>query len=215
MIAVLSLRTDGESAIRNGPETLRQQRPALTNRTLEVRMAAPISIDICVIRQLLTYDAETGRLVWQPRPLCMFKTQRHCSVWNARYANGEAFTSVSGGHRIGAIFDRKFKAHRVAWAIFHGEWPDGDIDHINGDGLDNRISNLRVVSHRMNMQNVKRRRDSASGVTGVCWFKRYNKWMARIGTKHIGYFDTLEAATAARRAAEAEHGFHSNHGRAR
>lgn len=177
-------------------------------------MADRPNIDISTLRQLLAYDPETGKLTWLPRPREMFQTNRHCGVWNARYAAQPALANTSQGYHRGNVFDQPYKAHRVAWALHHGEWPDGDIDHINGVPSDNRIANLRVVDHQTNMRNLKRRGTNTSGVTGVSWFARHQKWQVRIGASHLGYFDTLEAATAARLAAEGEQGFHPNHGRA-
>lgn len=211
---ILRLRTNSGSAIKIGPETLRQQRPALTitrrNRTMAARSVIPIP----TLRQLLSYDPETGALTWRPRTREMCKTYRSFRIWQATCANQPALTNCSQGYFRGTILGRPFKAHRVAWALHYGEWPQGDIDHINGDPTDNRIINLRTVDHRTNMRNVKLRADSTSGVPGVSWFKRHQKWMASIAGRYIGYFATLEEATAARKAAERENGFHPNHGRA-
>lgn len=177
-------------------------------------MADRANIPVETLRQLLAYDPATGKLTWLERAREMFATQRHCSVWNARYAGNDALTAHCRGHRHGNILGQTYKAHRVAWAIHHGGWPAGDLDHINGDPADNRICNLRVVDHQTNMRNVKRRTDSTSGIPGVCWFKPKRKWMVRVGHKHIGYFDTLEAASEARQTAAAAAGYHPNHGRA-
>lgn len=58
-------------------------------------------------------------------------------------------------------------AHRLAWLIAHGEWPSGEIDHINGDRSDNRLRNLRVASKSQNQQNRRARQNSRSGYLGV------------------------------------------------
>ena len=74
-----------------------------------------------------------------------------------------------------------------------------EIDHINGDPRDNRVSNLRVCSSAENNKNKRRRKDSTSGMKGVCWHSRDRKWRARIQVdghrKHLGLFDDPSEAS--------------------
>ena len=175
------------------------------------------------LRKLLRYDAETGKLYWRERTPDMFIGGEHsaehiCNRWNSRFADKEAFTaSDNNGYKLGRISGRNYKAHRVIWAIFYGEWPNEQIDHISGVRDDNRISELRAVTHAENNKNQKRRSDNTSGVVGVDWCKGDRKWRARIRmsgkVKHIGYFVDFSEAVAARKAAEVEYNFHPNHGR--
>ena len=94
-----------------------------------------------------------------------------------------------------------------------------EIDHINGIPSDNRISNLREVSHAQNMQNAKMRADNKSGVTGVSWCKQSEKWIAYIcflgEMETLGRFDVKMEAVRHRREAEERYGFHKNHGKKR
>ncbi len=88
---------------------------------------------------------------------------------------------------------------------------DLQVDHANGDGLDNRRGNLRTASRAQNQQNQGRRTDNSSGFKGVCWHSKRGKWYARIGcngvTRSLGLFDSPEEAHAAYcRAAVATHG---------
>lgn len=163
------------------------------------------------LRAVLRYEPETGKLYWRERTPDMFKpgkpgcrvarTPDHiCTGWNGRHAGNEAFTTNSGGYRTGRLSGRTVKAHRIAWAIHHGEWPKGSIDHINGDPADNRIANLRDVSHSMNMRNTAARSDNKSGYSGVRWCRRAQKWIVAI---QIGRFSKIEDAVAARDAARA------------
>lgn len=179
----------------------------------------PDVISPTLLRRLLRYEHETGRLFWRARPVSMFEgNERCCRSWNSRYAGKEAFTAISSGrYRHGTVAGRTLKAHRVAWAIHHGKHALYEIDHINGDGLDNSIANLRDVTPGENTRNKRRYKNNASGRIGVSRYSRSGKWMAYIRRDnkqvHLGYFDCLEDATAARSGAERTLGFHSNHGR--
>jgi hypothetical protein len=171
-----------------------------------------------VLRQLLKYDAETGRLFWKLRDRSMFGSDRAANTWNSRYAGREAFTAKTrGGYRVGRVGDTAFYAHRVIWAITHGEWPDQQIDHINGDTSDNRLENLRAVCCVENGRNTKIHAHNTSGLMGVCWDSSCQKWAASITVRQrkvaLGRFPTFDEAANARAAAEAKYGFHPNHGR--
>lgn len=174
-----------------------------------------------LLRKLLRYDPDTGKLYWLPRTADFFSArsthsiEHSCCAWNAKNAGKEAFTALSNGYRTGAIFRRNFGAQRIVWAIVHGEWPD-QIDHINGVRSDNRLCNLRSVSGAENQRNMKRPANNQSGHIGVTWDKQRSRWRAEIGgdTKFIGRFRSLGEAVAARKSAENERGYHPNHGRA-
>lgn len=82
---------------------------------------------------------------------------------------------------------------------------DLKTDHINGDGLDNRRSNLRSVDHQANMINCARHKAGSSRFRGVSWHIRQQRWIAQITVDYrniyIGVFDTEEAAHEAYSAA--------------
>lgn len=176
-----------------------------------------------VLRQLLRYEPETGKLFWKERGPEWFKTKDRRGPewamrgWNSAFAGKEAFTTLTNGYRQGSVFGRGCLAHRLIWAIVHGEHPPEEIDHINGNRSDNRISNLRSVSSLDNAKNICRRSDNSSGTTGVMWNRASGKWRARIMVDqkeiHLGQFADIQAAIAARKAAEWKLGFHPNHGR--
>lgn len=80
--------------------------------------------------------------------------------------------------------------------------PDGMfVDHINGDTLDNRKSNLRICTHKENLRNQRTPKNNNSGFKGVMWYKRISKWRAYIRVDkvqfHLGYFETKEDAALA------------------
>ncbi|HEV8035974.1 HNH endonuclease signature motif containing protein [Yoonia sp.] len=171
-----------------------------------------------VLRQLLRYEPQTGKLFWKPRNRVWFDDLRAFRVWNTRYAGKEAFTSKSQGYFQTNMRGCVLRAHQVIWSIVNGAKPTGEIDHINGIRLDNRLHNLRDVSRAENTRNKKIVTNNTSGVTGVGWMRSHKKWRATINhkgrTKHLGLFDSFEDAVAVRLAAEVEYGFHPNHGRA-
>jgi hypothetical protein len=175
-----------------------------------------------MLHRLLICDAENGKLFWRHRGVEWFKdSDRHsasvyCDGWNTKNAGREALVIESSGYRTGRILGKKVPAHRIIWAMHHGCFPLGVVDHKNGNTLDNRIVNLRSVTQAENTRNAKLRRDNSSGVLGVGMVKS-GRWRARLtcsGQKIIlGTFDTLEQAAAARKAADVKHGFFPEHGR--
>lgn len=161
------------------------------------------------LRQLVDYDPDTGAFTHRYAPWM-------CDTRNTRFAGKPAFTRTRDGYRTAVINGRGVQAHRAAWAWVHGEWPDGEIDHINHDRSDNRIANLRVVTRTQNTRNISKAKNNTSGVTGVYWGKRNARWTAGIRVdrqlKYLGSFLKIEDAVAARKSAEMEYGFHTNHG---
>ena len=107
-------------------------------------------------------------------------------------------------------------AHRLAWLYVYGEFPKYQIDHINHIKDDNRIINLRDVTHLENHKNKSISTNNASGVTGVCWGNAANRWLSQIGASgkilRLGSFTDKFEAICARKSAENKYGFHPNHG---
>jgi hypothetical protein len=169
------------------------------------------------LKSILDYDPETGIFTWKHRPREHFKTEPVWKSWNTRYSGAVAGGRNGGEYIIISINRRSFLAHRLSWLYMIGEFPQDQIDHINGVRDDNRIVNLRSVTNSENHRNQKKPKSNSSGVTGICWHKRKNKWHAYIRTDdkriHLGYFDNIFEAACARKSAENKHGFHANHGR--
>lgn len=160
--------------------------------------------DVSVLRNLVEYQPETGLIVWRER--------RGDDHWNRRYAGACALNSSDGrGYKQGLLLGRKVLAHRAAWALFYGQWPSGEIDHIDGDRSNNRICNLRIATKSQNQCNSKKSARNNSGFKGVHWNTRKNMWQAQIMLNkrqhNLGYFETAKDAHAAYAAAsERMHG---------
>jgi hypothetical protein len=101
---------------------------------------------------------------------------------------------------------RFYKGHRVAWALHYGAWPEGEIDHINGDPGDNRIVNLRICTRLQNQMNRAAQKNNKLGKKGVQSIYEGRRYRAKISlrgkTIHLGCFKRMEDAVAAREAAE-------------
>lgn len=187
-------------------------------------MGGPINrsaeCSIALLRSLLIYDPETGKLYWRFRPDHMFRSSRPSKIahmWNKTHAGKEAFTATDGdGYRCGAIFDRLYRAQRVCFAIHHGYWPD-EVDHENGDRGDNRIANLKDAGSAGNMKNRAVDSRNSSGVTGVTRTAN-GSWLAKIGRRGSdGHrqktVKSFPEAVALRAKWETELGYSTTHGR--
>lgn len=141
------------------------------------------------VRHLLDYDSEQGIFYWR-NPL---KAKVRGQVAGGVGPKGYKQVKVDGF---------RYLSHRLAWLHVHGEWPKGQIDHINGVRHDNRISNLRDVTPSVNNQNQRRAlRNNATGLLGVSRTSSGKPYAASIGVagkyKWLGTFDTPEEASQA------------------
>lgn len=144
-------------------------------------------------RALFDYDEETGALTF-------------------KNTGKEAGRLDRYGYRIVTI-RVTFCEHRLAWLLANGEWPKGQIDHINRDKADNRIENLRECTNAENHQNLPMLSTNSSGFVGVTWNKSCSKWQAQIRakgkSKYLGVFSSAEEAAEAYAAAKRQlHTFH-------
>jgi hypothetical protein len=118
------------------------------------------------LAKLLSYDAETGQLVWL--------VARNGSAGRiAGSPNSEGYIQV----KIGGVL---YKAHHLAFVLVTGFWPDDQVDHIDGNRQNNRFVNLRQCNASENACNRKARSDNTSGVPGVTWNKEESKWRVRV-----------------------------------
>ena len=170
-----------------------------------------------LLRKLLRYEPETGKLFWRRRCRSFFTSDTAWKIWNTRYCDTEALTTPDvRGYFRGRLLKEPVAAHRIAWAMHYGHGPDGEIDHINGNRADNRIDNLRVVTSAENKKNLAMNSRNTSGISGVGWHKATGKWRAylRVAGKHkqLGLFLSKQDAAQAVALAKAENGFCERHG---
>jgi hypothetical protein len=163
------------------------------------------------------YDETTGVLTWRNRPKSHFPTERGWVSFNAQ-RSGKVVNSISkAGYIKVGVNGISYLAHRIAWLIATGAWPEADTDHINGVRTDNRLSNLRSVNRSTNAKNTKRKLNNSSGVTGVSWVARDRLWAVQItdnsGGRKATYFKNFDDAKEARKDAERKLNYHPNHGR--
>jgi hypothetical protein len=173
------------------------------------------------LKTCFSYDAETGKLYWRNRPPEHFKKLWAHTLWNSRFAGLEAGSKCKPSNNwylYCGLDGKNYRLHRLIYFMLH---PDANlllqIDHINGDSLDNRRENLRLVTNQDNHKNLAMRSNNKSGVMGVGLNKATGKWEVCIHVngkkKFLGLFTDLKEAARVRKQAEVKYGFHPNHGR--
>lgn len=142
-------------------------------------------LDITKLRNLLEYDPIAGVFTWRN------------NIGNVK-AGSVAGCINRKGYRYIGVDGSLYRANRLAWAYVHGALPKGQIDHIDGNRLNNSINNLRDVSAETNQRNRKSgNKNSTSSLLGVSYHRQSGKWRAQIcitTTKHLGLFDTEQEA---------------------
>lgn len=158
-------------------------------------------IGVDYLQECFEYDEESGELYWRKdRPLSHFSHPNTGKYWLETYG-GKIAGSIGKvrctHYRILCIKGFRTMNHRVIWYMKHGYLPE-IVDHEDGDGLNNRMSNLRSSSLKDNPKNQKLNKRNKTGVSGVSYLKKYNAWRVMIGsgknTVHFGtYYDFFEA----------------------
>jgi hypothetical protein len=146
------------------PETIaeKEQQMSKPNSTLTAERC----------REVLDYNPETGVFTWRVKPAIRVNAG-DLAGWD----RGKGYLCVNVDHR-------PYRLHRLAWLWVYGEWPTGEIDHINGIPSDNRIENLRLATNAQNLANRGKTKSNTSGYKGVYLHNQTKKWVASI--KHLG-----------------------------
>lgn len=190
-----------------GRKTWSMARGAHTIQAKIIVAGQPVTADS--LRKVVGYDPARGEFRWLAREDDIGWTRKNAGkVAGAISQHGKKEKPVY--YRRIRVFGRDHYAHRLAWLYVTGEWPDkNEVDHRDGNTLNNRFDNLRRATHAQNGHNTGLRRNNTSGVKGVTWDSARGRWQASITMNskmvHLGRFDVFEDAVAARRAAETEY----------
>ena len=158
-------------------------------------------------REHFTYDEANGNLTWKHRPKEAFKNKQAFGAWTRKYA-GRIAGCLTRGYILVRIGNRLYRAHRIIWEMHHGPIPKGnELDHIDTNRANNRLSNLRVCTHAQNCLNRGANKNNRFGLKGVlmCEGRIISRIMVNGRTTDLGSFPTPEAAHAAYCAAAKEH----------
>lgn len=157
------------------------------------------------LRTQMAFSEDGSTLVWT---VSRHRIQAGQPVGTVTFSRGKNYRYVK-------ISGTSHPVHRLVWLLNTGEYPSVEIDHLDGNGLNNRFDNMRLVPHLHNCWNRKRSVLNTSGCSGVTYSRRAKKWHSRINVNmvdvHLGYFTEKEEAVLARKRAEIEYGFHPNH----
>lgn len=172
-----------------------------------------------LLRLFLRYDPVTGLLTWRPRSRIWFKNGSAHKAWNTRFSGSVAFQARDGERYLtGTFLGQKLATHRVVWAISEGKWPDV-VDHIDGNGRNNMIGNLRSVTASENQKNARRSVSNTSGYAGVRFCLSTGRWIMQIrcgGGKRVSRsFKSRSAALRSYERWKKRLGYHENHGKDR
>ncbi len=165
-------------------------------------------IDLAALKMKLNYDPESGLITWTKSP--------RYDIPAGAVAGSQLLNGFGNEYLTIKVSGRRYLAHRVAWAIYNNTEDFGVIDHINGNGLDNSIDNLREVTSAQNSRNMKLSTRCQTGLMGVSFDKKYNGWRVKIGRngnlcKSFYFKDFFEAACM-RKSLENKFNFDTNHG---
>lgn len=109
------------------------------------------------------------------------------------------------------VKNKTYDVHRLIFLYVTGKFPENDIDHIDGNRINNKWDNLREVTRAINLRNVGKRGENSSGVTGVGFHKQSGKWRVFIGSHFKCGFSTIEEAIEYRKSKEIELGYSEDH----
>jgi hypothetical protein len=150
------------------------------------------------LKKLLDFDPKTGIFTWK-----IFRGgKKSGSIAGCKDLRGYIKIQING---------KSYTASRLAFLWMKGYFPEYEVDHRDRVRHNNKWKNLRHMTHQCNVKNQSIRKNNKSGVTGVSWHKRMEKWVGRITVDNVrtslGCFDDIREAVQARWEAEIKHGY--------
>jgi hypothetical protein len=147
------------------------------------------------LKELFAYD--NGNLIWKIKK--SNNTKVNSLAGSLKTCKGKKYWSI-------CVDNKHFGAHRLIYCWHHGCMPENEIDHIDGNGLNNKIENLREATRIENAKNLQKYSRNTSGTTGVSFHKETNKWVAYIQVNkkmmYLGEYKEIKDAIDVRKNAE-------------
>lgn len=176
---------------------------------------------LAFLKECFQLKEPDGILVWKRRPREHFVTDFAWKTFNTKWCGKSAGTVyIAAGRKSGAkylrvmLLKRQWYSHRIIYYLRTGIDPlDNQVDHEDGDGLNNRRRNHRLADNETNCRNQSISNNNTSGKLGV--FKRRTGWVVYIGSEYVGHFKQFTKAVTARSEAAKARGYHTSHGRAK
>ena len=145
------------------------------------------------LHEILDYDPNTGEFRWKISTNHRIKIGQIAGSGPSRKKARYSQIMIDG---------KLYMTHRLAWLFVYGQFPNKEIDHKDGNRLNNKINNLRELSSKENSQNKQRYKSNKTGITGVWWIKEKKKWGSKISNTILGYYEDIWDAICARKSAE-------------
>lgn len=174
-----------------------------------------------IVNQAFYLEADSI-VKWNPsRPKEHFKTEGYYQAWKNRWSNKNPGSTLKSGYKCirFTVAGRTYQVlyHRLVFALYNEKWPQGLLDHEDGDISNNNIANLLESNHSNNSKNLSLRSNSRSGILGVNWDSSNETWKVQ-GTLdyknyHICRTKDFFEACCQRKSWEVRQGFSENHSR--
>ena len=152
-----------------------------------------------LLREFFDYDPSTGILLWRKRDPHHFVSPRLCKSWNGTFAGKPVGWLNANGYLATKINTKSFLVQRIIWKMVTGDEPPEQIDHRDGNRINNRFENFREASALESARNRFVHKNNKLGLKGVT--KRGNTYIARIYLRgndiYIGTFKTSAEASRA------------------